>query len=55
MLTSFIIDISRCMFNGERCGPDNFTITLTNHGVCFTFNSIENEEALTVTSPGTVI
>ncbi|XP_070538175.1 acid-sensing ion channel 1A-like [Ptychodera flava] len=33
-----------CRWRGENCGPENFTKTVTNYGVCFTFNSGESGE-----------
>ncbi|XP_041378054.1 acid-sensing ion channel 1C-like [Gigantopelta aegis] len=31
--------IVSCKWQGEVCGPQNFTEILTDHGVCYTFNS----------------
>ncbi|XP_072051886.1 acid-sensing ion channel 4-A-like [Amphiura filiformis] len=31
--------IKSCRFDGEDCGPQNFTTIVTNNGVCFTFDS----------------
>ncbi|XP_072021878.1 acid-sensing ion channel 3-like [Amphiura filiformis] len=41
-----------CSYNGEKCGAENFTTTLTNQGLCYTFNSIANPEKLLVKTPG---
>ncbi|XP_072051798.1 acid-sensing ion channel 3-like [Amphiura filiformis] len=41
-----------CEFNGQKCGSENFTTTITNYGVCFTFNSITNEDKLSVNTAG---
>ncbi|XP_072051791.1 acid-sensing ion channel 1A-like [Amphiura filiformis] len=41
-----------CRFNGKTCGPANFTTTVTNYGVCYTFNSISSYQSLPVQTPG---
>ena len=42
----------RCVFNGEMCGPENFTRTVTNYGVCYTFNSIHMGNSKLIKIPG---
>ena len=42
----------RCEYGGQECGAENFTTTITNFGVCFTFNSANNNESLYVESAG---
>ena len=42
----------RCEFGGQKCGAENFTTTITNFGVCFTFNSAVNNESLSVDIAG---
>ncbi|XP_072014348.1 acid-sensing ion channel 2-like [Amphiura filiformis] len=44
--------IKLCRFNGKICGPANFTTTVTNYGVCYTFNSISSQQSLSVQTPG---
>ncbi|XP_072014347.1 acid-sensing ion channel 1A-like [Amphiura filiformis] len=44
--------IKLCQFNGDICGPANFTTTVTNYGVCYTFNSISSLQSLPVQIPG---
>ncbi|XP_072013565.1 uncharacterized protein [Amphiura filiformis] len=44
--------IKLCLFNGEECSPANFTTTVTNYGVCYTFNSILSGKSLPVKTPG---
>ncbi|XP_072014394.1 acid-sensing ion channel 5-like [Amphiura filiformis] len=44
--------IKLCRFNGKSCNPENFTTTITNYGVCFTFNSIEFDQPQKVRTPG---
>ena len=34
------------------CGPENFTRTVTNYGVCYTFNSIDMGNPKQVKIPG---
>nr|XP_006818643.1 PREDICTED: acid-sensing ion channel 1-like [Saccoglossus kowalevskii] len=43
--------IERCSFGGVECGPDNFTQTVTNYGVCYTFNA-NIQDALTTRNEG---
>ncbi|XP_033112433.1 acid-sensing ion channel 2-like [Anneissia japonica] len=31
-----------CVFNGVICGPENFTLTYTNYGVCYAFTPTTN-------------
>nr|KAG5696218.1 hypothetical protein BaRGS_021703 [Batillaria attramentaria] len=42
--------IVACEWQNEKCGPENFTQVLTDHGVCFTFN--DKEKPLFVASTG---
>jgi hypothetical protein len=42
-----------CTWKGRECGPDDFVTSLTDHGVCYTWNRQLDEYA--VSSPGTVI
>ncbi|XP_072014234.1 acid-sensing ion channel 1A-like [Amphiura filiformis] len=44
--------IKLCRFNGKNCDPENFTTTITNYGVCFTYNSIEIDPPQKVKTPG---
>ena len=41
-----------CEFGGKECGAENFTTTITNFGVCFTFNSAFSNESLSVDTAG---
>ncbi|XP_035825598.1 acid-sensing ion channel 2, partial [Aplysia californica] len=43
--------IVRCEWQNKPCGPENFTLVLTDHGVCYNFND-NPSEPLWVTSTG---
>ena len=44
---------TRCSMADEPCSADNFSVTLTDHGVCYTFNRHdENGNVLDVTNSG---
>lgn len=34
--------IVSCSWGGELCGPENFTMVITDHGVCYTFSQESN-------------
>ncbi|XP_071161145.1 degenerin-like protein del-10 [Mytilus edulis] len=40
--------IFECIWKGNKCGPDDFEISLTDHGVCYTWN----KKDVSVSSPG---
>ena len=44
----------RCQYAGKACGPEDFSQTVTNYGVCYTFNSArdEQDEPLMAKTPG---
>ena len=45
--------LSRCVWQGQECDVDeSFKTTLTDLGVCYTFNNYHNGESLTVTEAG---
>ncbi|XP_072014236.1 acid-sensing ion channel 1A-like [Amphiura filiformis] len=44
--------IKACQFNGEDCTSSNFTTTVTNYGVCYTFNSVSVWPKQKITTPG---
>ena len=43
MITIFLFDVLsfliRCTWSGEPCSSKNFTQTVTDYGVCYTFNA----------------
>uniref|UniRef100_H3DLN0 Acid-sensing ion channel 1 n=1 Tax=Tetraodon nigroviridis TaxID=99883 RepID=H3DLN0_TETNG len=41
-----------CRFQGELCGPRNFSTIFTRYGKCYTFNSGKNGQPLLVTMKG---
>ncbi|XP_013360038.1 PREDICTED: acid-sensing ion channel 3 isoform X2 [Chinchilla lanigera] len=41
-----------CHYRGEPCGPENFTVTFTRMGQCYTFNSGAGGAQLLTTSKG---
>ena len=42
-LLALFLALCRCVWQGEPCLPENFTTTLTDYGLCQTFNYISNE------------
>ena len=52
MLLSYHCLHFRCQFNGEKCGPENFTTIVTNYGVCYTFNSFSMGKSKEVRAAG---
>ncbi|MCI4390259.1 hypothetical protein PGIGA_G00120600 [Pangasianodon gigas] len=41
-----------CRFQGERCGPRNFSTIFTRYGKCYTFNSGQDGQPLRITTKG---
>ncbi|CAI5765346.1 acid-sensing ion channel 1 isoform X2 [Podarcis lilfordi] len=41
-----------CRFQGERCGPHNFTTVYTRYGKCYTFNSGQPDKPPRITNKG---
>ncbi|XP_013926403.1 PREDICTED: acid-sensing ion channel 1-like [Thamnophis sirtalis] len=41
-----------CHFQGERCGPHNFTTVFTRYGKCYTFNSGQSDKPPLITMKG---
>ena len=48
-----VLTVVSCEWQNMKCGPENFTQSLTDHGVCFTFTSNDGQPLL-VASTGTV-
>ncbi|XP_077991450.1 acid-sensing ion channel 1A-like isoform X2 [Glandiceps talaboti] len=44
--------VKSCSFSGIPCGPENFTTSVTNYGICYTFNSAQMDETLKVRNAG---
>ncbi|XP_077866820.1 acid-sensing ion channel 4-A-like [Saccoglossus kowalevskii] len=44
--------IRGCSFGALPCGPENFTRTITNYGICYTFNSGKEDHILKVLGGG---
>ena len=38
--------MASCRWRNTKCGPENFTRSLTDHGVCFTFRSPDRQPLL---------
>ncbi|KAJ8378293.1 hypothetical protein AAFF_G00244280 [Aldrovandia affinis] len=41
-----------CLYRGQRCGPENFSMIFTRYGKCYTFNSGNDGRPLMVTMKG---
>ncbi|XP_077983367.1 uncharacterized protein LOC144438198 [Glandiceps talaboti] len=44
--------IRNCSYGGIPCGPENFTQTVTNYGICYTFNSAEMSDTVRIRNSG---
>ena len=44
MKLSAVFYLYRCVYNGDACSSDDFEMTLTNFGVCYTFHNINDTQ-----------
>ncbi|XP_060080911.1 uncharacterized protein LOC132560265 [Ylistrum balloti] len=38
--------ITKCFWKGKECGPDDFDLVATDHGICYSFNNREGDKSI---------